>query len=381
MEASAGGMRRRNVPSHGAEGGFASKLKHFDVYAKVHDDYMKRSQSGGVVTIVTAVILAVLFYNELQTYLTVEIVDHILVDTTINQKLPIGLNMTFPHLRCDEVSVDTVDSTGDNQVDIHGDLSKINLDKQGQRVKGDAVPKEGDCLSCMEAADDEHKCCNTCQDLKDAYQAADLPYYHILDTASQCNSIVGCQVHGNVIVNKVGGNVHVALGKSTIRNGKHVHEFNIRDVSDGFNTSHAIHHISFGNRLPGMEFPLDGTTKIVKQGSFMFHYYIKLVPTVFTDQRGNQIYTHQYSVTDSAKNVMVNKGELTGLPGVFLVYEFNPFMMQKSEKTVPLTHFLTSVSAILGGIFTVASMVEAIIYRGIMKICDCTGTAGGAAPL
>ena len=28
--------------------------------------------------------------------------------------------MTFPHLRCDEVSVDTVDSAGENQINIHG---------------------------------------------------------------------------------------------------------------------------------------------------------------------------------------------------------------------------------------------------------------------
>ena len=34
---------------------------------------------------------------------------------------------------------------------------------------------------------------------------------------------------GNVSVNKVGGNVHVALGHSMIRDGQHVHEFNLND--------------------------------------------------------------------------------------------------------------------------------------------------------
>merc|ERR1719454_2284128 len=95
----------------------------------------------------------------------------------------------------------------------------------------------------------------------------------------------------------------------------------------------------------------------------MFHYYIKLVPTLFTTHE-QVVYTHQYSVTDSAKNVMVRKGELSGLPGVFLVYEFNPFMVQKIEKVVPLSHFLTSVSAIIGGVFTVAGLVDAVLYRG-----------------
>merc|ERR1712186_182351 len=107
--------------------------------------------------------------------------------------------------------------------------------------------------------------------------------------------------------------------------------------------------------------------KIVKHGAYMFHYYIKLVPTLFTG-RNRVIYTHQYSVSDTGKNVMVRKDELTGLPGVFLVYEFTPFMVQKIERAVPLSHFLTSVRAIIGGVFTVAGMIDAVLYRGFKKI-------------
>jgi len=152
-------MRRRHVGESSGTSKAFQGLKHFDVYSKVHDDYMKKSQSGGIVTVITFVLLAYLFWCELGTYLTTEIVDHILVDTTINQKLPIAVNITFPHLRCDEVSVDTVDSTGENQVDIRGSLDKINLDMTGKETKGDLVAKEGDCLTCIEAADDEHQCC------------------------------------------------------------------------------------------------------------------------------------------------------------------------------------------------------------------------------
>jgi len=281
------------------------------------------------------------------------------------------MNITFPHLRCDEVSVDTVDSMGENQVDIDGGLVKLNLDAFGRLSHGDPVAKEGACLSCLEAAEyNDGRCCNTCQELKDAYSEVGLPYFHILDTAAQCRESVGCQIHGDVQVSKVGGNVHVALGKSTVRDGKHVHEFNIREVSDGFNTSHMIHRLAFGERVRGTLSPLEGTTKIVTHGAYMFHYYIKLVPTLYTSGESS-IYTHQYSVTGNEKNVMVRKGELAGLPGVFLVYEFNPFMVQKIEKVVPLSHFLTSVSAIIGGVFTVAGMIDAVLYRsykGLRKV-------------
>lgn len=35
-----------------------------------------------------------------------------------------------------------------------------------------------------------------------------------------------CEVEGDVLVSKVAGNVHVALGRSTVRQGRHIHEFN-----------------------------------------------------------------------------------------------------------------------------------------------------------
>lgn len=360
-------MRQRVDDDRPVKGG-VSKLKKFDVYAKVHDDYRVKTQSGGLISLAAILIMLILFMSAFSDYMSVEVVDHIIVDTTLNQKLPIGLNITFPHLRCDEISVDTVDSMGENQVDVAGDLVKLNLDVNGFPSQGDHVAAAGECLSCMEAKDnDKNQCCNTCQELKDAYTMAGLPYYHILDTAPQCRNSVGCQIHGDVLVSKVGGNVHVALGRSTVRDGKHVHEFNIKEVSDGFNTSHAIHRLEFGERVAGLQSPLEGTMKIVKHGAYMFHYYIKLVPTLFTG-RDRVVYTHQYSVSDTGKNVMVRKDELTGLPGVFLVYEFTPFMVQKIEKVVPLSHFLTNVCAIIGGVFTVAGMIDAILYSGYRKL-------------
>lgn len=340
-----------------------TRIRRLDLYSKVHDDYRIKTESGGAITLVSLIIMVCLFWSEFSAYLTVELVDHISVDTTLDKKLPIGLNITFPHLRCDEVSVDTVDSVGQNQVDIAGTLVKLDLDASGSPSPPDRMAQAGECLSCQEASA-PGRCCNSCQELKDAYGEAGLPYFHILDKAEQCNNKIGCRVHGDVLVSKVSGNVHVALGKSTVRDGRHVHEFNIKEVTDGFNTSHAIHRLEFGERVRSVESPLEGTEKIVLKGAYMFHYYIKLVPTLFKG-RDRTVYTHQYSVTDNEKNVLVRPGELTGLPGVFLVYEFTPFMVQKSEKVIPLSHFLCSVSAIVGGVFTVAGALDALLYRGI----------------
>jgi len=261
-----------------------------------------------------------------------------------------------------------VDSAGDNQVDVHGGLEKLNIDAQGRLGAIEFEAKKGECLSCGEGEDEEHKCCNTCQELKDAYTAKDKTYYNILDTAVQCKGSVGCLIAGQVTVNKVSGNVHVALGRSTVREGKHVHEFNMQDVSEGFNTSHSVSWITFGEQVPGVSSPLDGSTKIVKHGAFMFHYYLKLVPTVFVSRWGTETYTNQYSVTDSARNVLVRKGELSGLPGVFIVYDFSPFLMRKVEKPKPWSYIFTSICAIVGGVFSIAMIVEMVVHK-VVHIC------------
>eukprot|EP00916_Digyalum_oweni_P015393 GHVL01025192.1.p1 GENE.GHVL01025192.1~~GHVL01025192.1.p1 ORF type:complete len:378 (-),score=50.78 GHVL01025192.1:185-1318(-) len=367
-------LRKRNdltvAAADKAQTALAS-LKKFDLYSKVHDDYRVKTNSGGLLSLVAVVVMILLFVSELRAYLAQDISDHIRVDTTLNQKLPISLNISFPHLGCDEVSVDTVDSVGENQVDVHGSLEKHHLDGRGfLTTQIDHVARNGECDSCYEAESAEKKCCNTCAELKKAYSDKNMSYYDVIRSAPQCQDVLGCQIVGNVKVNKVGGNVHVALGKSTIKDGKHVHEFNIKDVSEGFNTSHVIHRLRFGEAdVPGVDSPLENIEKVVLEGAGMFHYYIKLVPTEWWPAGAKQpVYTHQYSVTESQKNVLVRQGVLTGLPGVFLVYEFNPFLVVKQEAVKPFSHFLTSVAAIIGGVFTLASLLDGVVYSGAKKV-------------
>lgn len=313
-----GGLRRRNVPAREADSSDDSgafSLKRFDVYTKVAEEGMQRSKSGGAVTILTSVIIAVLLFSELVEFCSVEVVDSITVDTQGNRKFPISLDISFFQLRCDEVSIDTVDASGDSQSDVHLGLEKVPVLAKG------------------------------------------------------------CRVSGQVVVNKVSGNLHVALGSSermnegaTMTGLKRMFD---PAKSDGFNSSHKIHRISFGDLIPGLASPLDDTQKIVKKGSYMFHYYVKLVPTVFTDRWGDEVYANQYSVTDSARNVQVRRHELSGIPGVFFVYDFSPFLMTKTEKVKPWSYIFTSICALIGGVFSMATMVELVLSSVMLRVFGC----------
>merc|ERR1719201_2941700 len=106
----------------------------------------------------------------------------------------------------------------------------------------------------------------------------------------------------------------------------------------------------------------------------MFHYYIKLVPTVYLSRWGETVFTNQYSVTDTSRNVQLKSGELSGLPGVFIVYDFSPFLMNKKEKVKPWSYIFTSICAIIGGVFSIAMLVEMVVRSVVCQIVGCAPT-------
>lgn len=343
-----------------------TKVKKIDIYGKIHEDYCVKSTSKSIISLLVYIIVLLLALNEIIKYFKGEIIDNIGVDNTINNKLDIKLDITFPSLRCEEVSVDTVDNVGENQVDARGDIVKIPIDLNGQEVHSAKYNQQNviaECMSCYGAESNEFSCCNDCVSLKSAYRSKGWSYLDIVGKAPQCTEKVGCRVNGRIQVNKVSGNIHVALGSATIKNGKHVHEFNMNDISRGFNTSHIIHELRFGSdKIPFLFSPLENVEKFVSKGTKMFHYYVKLIPTqYFPSNNEIYLYGNQYAYTERERDVHVKNGELSGLPGVFIVYDFQPFLLQKFYKRVPISHLITSFCAIVGGIYSIMSLLDTFL--------------------
>ena len=97
-----------------------------------------------------------------------------------------------------------------------------------------------------------------------------------------------------------------------------------------FNTSHIIHHLSFGEIYPGIVNPLDGYTEISPQDSIMYQYFVKIVPTVYHPLSGELVKSNQFSVTKHQRRTNPAAGE-TGLPGVFILYDLSPLLVQLTE--------------------------------------------------
>ena len=113
------------------------------------------------------------------------------------------------------------------------------------------------CQSCYGAETADRKCCNTCNDVREAYRIKTWKFDP--RGIEQCRDGLtseieeralkeGCQIYGYLEVNRVGGSFHIAPGKSFIINHIHVHDVNPFASTD-FNVTHKIKHLSFGQHL------------------------------------------------------------------------------------------------------------------------------------
>ena len=95
-----------------------------------------------------------------------------------------------------------------------------------------------------------------------------------------------------------------------------------------------------------------------------YRYFLKIVPTTYEYLNGSIVNnTYQYSVTRSAKVLTQQIFGAAQIPGVFVTYELSPIMIKYIERAKPFSHFLTSCCAIIGGLFTIAGMLDAFTFR------------------
>ncbi|KAL0488296.1 endoplasmic reticulum-golgi intermediate compartment protein [Acrasis kona] len=367
-----------------------SRFKAFDIYPKTIEDFKVKTLTGGAISLISIAIVLVLVFSEVMYYLEVDRVDELYVDTSLEMKMPIYINVTFPAISCDALNLDLMDVSGDFQLNIEHTVFKQRLALDGTYIDDkllvkdvNAVPKDEAkavaakktqaadyCGSCYGGETFEQKCCNTCEEVRESYRkrgwaftpSDDIEqcYTEILERKMRYAKHEGCNLHGHFMVNKVAGNFHVAPGKSFIRAHTQIHDYTPYEL-DHFNTSHIIHSLGFGVEYPGIQNPLDGTNKMIPEGSGLFQYFIKVVPTIYEYNDGQQIVTNQYSVTQHFRPK--NEFHEHVVPGVFFMYDLSPIMVHIAERSRSFIHFLTSLCAIIGGVFTVAGIVDAFIYN------------------
>lgn len=337
-----------------------------------------------------------LVLSELNAYLTPHLAEELFVDTTRGHKLKINLDIIIPTISCDYLSLDAMDSTGEQHLHIEHNIYKRRLTLDGHPIeeakkediqtstskklnetaeqpKTELKPEKPICGSCYGAGHNETHCCNTCQEVIDAYR--EKKWNPNTDSFDQCKNEKqvegefakkafeeGCNIFGSMEVNRMGGSFHIAPGRSFSINHIHVHD--VQPFSSSrFNTSHHINKLTFGEEFGfGHTNPLDTLQVTSKENAIMYQYFLKIVPTMYVSQSGSILHTNQFSVTTHQKSAVAISGE-SAMPGVFFSYELSPLMVKFTEKENSFSHFLVNICGIIGGIFTVAGLLDGILHK------------------
>uniref|UniRef100_A0A4W6E3Q1 Endoplasmic reticulum-Golgi intermediate compartment protein n=1 Tax=Lates calcarifer TaxID=8187 RepID=A0A4W6E3Q1_LATCA len=296
-------------------------VKELDAFPKVPESYVESTASGGTVSLIAFTLMAVLAFLEFFVYRNTWMRYEYEVDKDFSSKLRINIDITVA-MRCQYIGADVLD------------LAETMVASDG--LKYEPVNFE---LSPQQRL------------------------WHIEDSSTSLNA---CRIHGHLYVNKVAGNFHITVGKSIPHPRGHAHLAAL--VShDTYNFSHRIDHLSFGEAIPGIISPLDGTEKVSPDPNHMFQYFITIVPTKLNTYKVSAD-THQYSVTERERMINHAAGS-HGVSGIFMKYDISSLMVKVTEQHMPLWQFLVRLCGIIGGIFSTTGMLHGMVGFLVDVVC------------
>lgn len=124
------------------------KFETFDAYPKVLEDFKIKTSFGGLLSLVSFIVIVLLFAGELYSFLNVEIVEELFVDSTLaDTRVDINFDITFHKLPCSFLTIDVMDISGLNMHDVKDSIFKIRLDENGKIIKGEKPVKQGQTLN------------------------------------------------------------------------------------------------------------------------------------------------------------------------------------------------------------------------------------------
>ncbi|KAJ8759752.1 hypothetical protein K2173_009853 [Erythroxylum novogranatense] len=331
--------------------GLKQAVKSLDAFPRAEEHLLQKTRSGALVSVVGLVIMATLFFHELTYYLSTYTVHQMAVDMKRGDTLPIHINMTFPSLPCDVLSVDAIDLSGKHEVDLDTNIWKIGLDRHGHVIGSeyvsDLVEKEheGHKHDHHGDGDSKHHTHGFDQDAET----------FVKKVKQSLSNGEGCQVYGFLDVQRVAGNFHISVHGLNIFVAQMIFE-----GATHVNVSHIIHDLSFGPTYPGIHNPLDGTVRILHQTSGIFKYYIKIVPTEYRYLSKQVLPTNQFSVTE----YLTPMTEFDrSWPAVYFLYDLSPITVTIKEERRSFLHFITRLCAVLGGTFALTGMLDRWMFR------------------
>ncbi|CAI0437109.1 unnamed protein product, partial [Linum tenue] len=201
--------------------------------------------------------------------------------------------------------------------------------------------------------------------------------HHKLDNSTQsikrpAPSTGGCRVEGYVRVKKVPGNLIISA-----RSGSHSFDTSL------MNMSHVVSHLSFGLKFAPKALVdakrlmpyigrshdrLNGRAFVNQRdvgANVTIEHYLQVVKTEVVSRRGSRDHTiiEEYEYTAHS-----SLAESVDIPVAKFHFELSPMQVLITELPKSFSHFITNVCAIIGGIFTVAGILDSLLHNTIRLV-------------
>ncbi|KAJ1833884.1 ER-derived vesicles protein erv46 [Coemansia sp. RSA 2711] len=362
-------------------GRLAARFRRLDAYAKTLDDVRIKTLTGGLLTVAAAALVAVLVGLEFAAFRRVELQPELVVDRERSETMRINLDITLPRAPCVLLGLDVLDAAGEAQINLFQHVATERLAPNGTALgeysaaaarqhvaapPATAADGQAYCGSCYGGVAPEGGCCNSCDDVHQAYVRRGWAFSDP-DSIEQCvregytarmraMAGEGCRMRGFIEVGKVAGNFHILAGESIKYAGEHTHaqyDYMPRD----YDLSHTINRLSFGSGFSAQSSPLDGVSKRADDAHTQFKYFTKIVGSEVRYRNGSVLQSNQYSATE-----FVGSGARR-TPGLFVMFDISPMRVVYTEHRRSLGSFLTSVCAIVGAVAAVARLADACAFR------------------
>ncbi|KAF1989553.1 DUF1692-domain-containing protein [Aulographum hederae CBS 113979] len=301
-----------------------SRFTRLDAFTKTVEDARVRTSTGGVVTITSLILVLYLLWGEWVDYQRVIVKPELVVDQGRGEKMEIHMNITFPRMPCELLTLDVMDVSGEVQTGVMTGVDRVRLSPEaegGHDIEVKALEIHQDaaahmdpnyCGECYGAPPPTNAvkpgCCNTCDEVREAYAGVSWSFgrgegvaqcereHYAEHLDAQRNE--GCRIQGGIRVNKVVGNFHFAPGKSFSTGNMHVHDLENYFKDDAkHDFTHHIHQLRFGPSLPDKTAsklsgvggvwtnhhinPLDETSQYTDEKAFNYMYFVKVVSTAY----------------------------------------------------------------------------------------------------
>jgi hypothetical protein len=320
-------------------------VKSFDFFQKISsDEFIKPTIFGAFVSLGAISLMVYLVFRELVDLFSNSITKETILYQDPEQYSKINLNIAahFRYMPCHIISVDQQDSIGNHRMDINDSISKKKIGRgpgAGQQYTPD-------------------------------------PHFQPQELEDAIKTNQGCFVNGYVPITKVSGNVHIS--HHNYGNMYQHFKYHKREMFDKLSLSHGFNTLYFGDNEVKDEllrrFNLDEKTSFNrvtlmtdyrdKKEKMNYDYFIKLIPHLFVDKiRGEQFMAYQYSVTSKTTEFNPNS---EGMHTLTLHYDFTPITMKIVLERKSITHSLTHICAIVGGVYVLFSLLN----RLILAFCD-----------